>query len=370
VEAHSVAAELAGSWEEVQEDPTLPIPIANSPRPYGYLLTPGFDAAPALVAFLVAEGRAYAQPDTFRINGTLYPAGTLFLPRGRNPDLAQKVRDSGLLPHLIPVATGLTETGLDLGTGSAGFVMLPKVGIVGGEGVASTSYGAHWYFLEQVLRLPHSVLGLGSLGQVGLDDYDLLILPEARGLMGVLGERGMDALSAWVRGGGTLVAVGGTATTLGRSMAEIELREAEEDDLERDERLARALRTREERQDDRWAQAIPGSILKVHVDPRHPLAAGASADALDNELFVLSRGRAFEPEEDFESVAFFPEGLEKISGVISAEGLDRLDRSTWLAQVGMGRGSLILFAEDPLFRMFWYSGYQLYTNALLLGPAF
>jgi hypothetical protein len=84
-------------------------------------------------------------------------------------------------------------------------------------------------------------------------------------------------------------------------------------------------------------------------------------------MFVLSRGRAFEPAEGFESVAFFPDGLEKISGVISDQNLERLEQSTWLARVGVGRGRLILFVEDPLFRMFWYSGFQLYANALLLG---
>jgi hypothetical protein len=188
-------------------------------------------------------------------------------------------------------------------------------------------------------------------------------------MQGVLGERGMEALRSWLRSGGTLVAVGSSAEAMGREIGELELREAEEEKLERDEELARALRTREERESDRWAQAVPGTILRVAMDLRHPLAAGASADGLEGEMFVLSRGRAFEPAEGFESVVFFPEGLEKISGVISEESLERLDRSTWLAQVGVGRGSLILFVEDPLFRMFWYSGFQLYANALLLGPA-
>jgi predicted Zn-dependent protease len=55
--------------------------------------------------------------------------------------------------------------------------------------------------------------------------------------------------------------------------------------------------------------------------------------------------------------------------VISEKSLERLDRSTWLAQVGVGRGRLVLFVEDPLFRMFWYSGFQLYANALLIGTA-
>jgi hypothetical protein len=69
-------------------------------------------------------------------------------------------------------------------------------------------------------------------------------------------------------------------------------------------------------------------------------------------------------------VVFFPEGPERASGVISGTRLERLAQSTWMSEVGLGRGSLILFAEDPLFRMFWYSGFQLYSNAILLGPAF
>jgi hypothetical protein len=104
------------------------------------------------------------------------------------------------------------------------------------------------------------------------------------------------------------VAVGSSAEALGRDIGELGLREAEEEDLEKDEELAKALRTREEREDDRWEESVPGTILEVRLDPRHPLAAGASADGLEARMFVLSRGRAFEPSEGFESVAFFPEG--------------------------------------------------------------
>lgn len=369
VEAHSVTGNLGGSWSPVGED-ILPGPIPTEDgRPYGFLLTPGFDRMPGLVRFLKVGGRAYAQPDTFRLEGTLYPPGTLFFPRGRNDDLARKIHDAGLDDLAVPVSTGLTETGMDLGTGSAGFVTLPKVAVATGDGVSSTSYGAHWFFMERRLKLPFDAIDLSSLGGLDLSDYDVLVLPEGRGIQGVLGERGMQALQSWLRAGGTLVAVGSSAEAMGREIGELELREAEEEELERDEELARALRTREEREADRWTQAVPGTILKVRLDPRQLLAAGGSADGLDDEMFVLSRGRAFEPADDFESVAFFPEGLEKISGVISEESLERLDRSTWLAQVGVGRGRMILFVEDPLFRMFWYSGFQLYANALLLGPA-
>ncbi len=366
VEAYSVMGDLNGSWTEVPSlSPGTGTEVSGSP--YGYLLKPGFQGMPGLVDFLQGGGRAYAQPDTFRLAGILYPPGTFFLPRGRNDDLDRRVNEAGLAPLLTAVNTGLTETGPDLGTGGVDFVTLPKVGVVGGEGISSTSYGAHWFFLEQTLGLPFDAINLEDLGRVDLSDMDVLVFPEGRGLQRALGDPAMEALEAWVRGGGTVVAVGSSAEALGQTMANVNLRRAEEEQVDQSEELARALRTREERNEDRWAQAVPGTILKVSLDPRHPLAAGASADGLPGETFVLSRGRAFEPSEGFESVAFFSEGLEKISGVISEKSLETLAQSTWLAQVRLGRGNLVLFAEDPLFRMFWYNGFQLYANSLLVG---
>ncbi len=358
VEAHTVRGTVGAPFEPAGV-PAPPSPGASAQTPYGYLMTPGFEAMPALVRFLVAEGRAYAQPDTFRMGSTLYPAGTLFLPRGTNPDLDRKVRDAGLEPYLAPVSTGLTETGLDLGTGSAGVVTLPKVGVVGTAGAG----GSHGFFLERILGLPFDALPETALSG-DLHDYDVLIVAGGGGRQAGAPAEG---LGAWVRAGGTLVAVG---ASLGESLAEIKPRRPEDEELKGDALLAQALKTREERREDRWEESIPGTILKVRLDPGHPLAAGASADGLDGEMFVLSNGQAFEPATGYESVVFFPEGGEKIGGVISQKGLEQMARSTWLAQASVGRGTLILFAEDPLFRMFWYSGFQLYANAILLGPAF
>lgn len=39
--------------------------------------------------------------------------------------------------------------------------------------------------------------------------------------------------------------------------------------------------------------------------------------------------------EEFTPVAFFPEDLQKFSGVISEKSLGRLGQSTWMAQVGL-----------------------------------
>ena len=370
VEAHSATGDVSGAWSSVTEAPS-PLEEPLSARgSYGYLLPPSFSSAPGLVRFMEGEGRAIVMADTFSIDGILYPRGTVFFPRGRNEELDARLEGSGLAGLVTPIATGLTATGPDLGTGDAASLRLPRIALLGGEGTSATGFGTHWHFLEKVLDVPFDVVNLSDVLSLDLSVYDVIIVPSGSP-QGELGQPGLSALEAWVRGGGTLVAIAGAARSLAQPIAGVEERvRLEEDDPDRDERLARALMTREEREIQQWRDRIPGTILQVSVDPRHPIVFGAGAAQADDRLFVLSSGVGFEPAESFESVAFFPEGVNRISGVISEDNLERLDRSAWLAHRRLGSGQVILFADDPLFRGFWYSGYLLYTNALLLMPAF
>jgi hypothetical protein len=365
VEAHTTGDAPSGIWEGPEGHAAL----SGTPGDarYGYLVRPDFGAAPGLVDFLEAEGVAYAMTDTFRLGGEAFPRGTVFLPRGFNPDLEDKMAAAGLSGLAHPIATGVTEQGPDLGSGDRIALSLPTVGLLSGEGTTPTSMGAHWFFLEHRLGIPFHQILVSDLASLDLDEFDVLIAPGGRGLMGVLGDRGLEALQAWIEDGGVLVAVDGSARALGRSLLDIEVRTEERDELDEDERLDRALRTRDQRDRDRWLSDVPGTILPVALDPAHPLAFGVGLDGRPEEAFVLSGGFGFEPDEEFESPVYFPPELQKLSGVISQENLDRLSRSSWLIQAGLGSGSVILFADDPLFRMFWYTGFQPYTNAILFG---
>jgi hypothetical protein len=69
-----------------------------------------------------------------------------------------------------------------------------------------------------------------------------------------------------------------------------------------------------------------------------------------------------------ESVAYFPTRLVPTSGVISKENLSRLENGAWLVTRSVGKGSVTLFADDPLFRLFWSETHSLYVNSLLIGP--
>jgi hypothetical protein len=364
VEAHAVTQEIDAGWRPREQAASAPAP---SGEPYGYLVKPGFDAWPGLVAFLDAGGRGRVMPDTFRVGQTAYPRGTLFLPRGLNSDLDGRVAAAGLAGRVEAVRSAVTTTGPDLGTGGAGDLALPRVVLVGGEGTSSASFGAHRFFLHHRLGLAHDAVNVDDLAGMDLSNVDVVVVPEAGGLARALGDGGMARLEDWVRAGGTVVAVGSGAEALAE-LADVEVRRRAGPDEA--ERLERALRTREQRQLERWESQTPGTILEVSLDVGHPLAFGAGTADQDDRMFVLSTGVGFEPSESFETAAYFPEDTDGVSGVIGESTVDRLRRSSWLVERRLGRGSLILFADDPLFRIMWYAGFQPYANALLLGPAF
>ncbi len=370
VEVHSASQAVGGEWRPVQQVPDEGGSTLPARGGYGYLLPPSFSNARGLVQFLEEGGRAYAMADSFSLGETHYAQGTLFFPQGRNEELDRRLQDSGLAAMVTPIETALMDTGPDLGTNDRAALKLPRLALLGGEGTAATGFGAHWHFLEQVLDMPFDAVNVSDMSSLDISDYDVIVAPPGTSA-GALGNGGMDRLRDWVRAGGTLIVAGSASRNLGEPLADIERRTALDDEEEdRDQRLQDALRSREEREMEAWLERVPGTILKGVMDPDHPLVFGAAAGQHDTALFVLSTGNAFEPTEDFESPIYFPEGLDRISGVISEANLERLDRSAWLADRRLGSGRVILFSDDPLFRMFWYSGWQLYANAILVAPWF
>jgi hypothetical protein len=365
IEAHSLRRTPDAGWTAAAQPPTLGGTLPSG-GVIGMLAPPGFGNWPAVVRYLQAGGRVRVLNEAFTIEGRDWPAGTLFFPRAGVENYADRIRDAGIHQLAVPVATGRATAGNDLGTGGSYNVKLPRVALVGGDGAGPTALGAHWFFLEQTLQLPFDMLPPDRIASADLGEYDVIITPD----MGrnALGERGNEALKQWVQRGGTWIATGSAARGLGAALAEVKLREDPRPDEET--RRARGLLGREERQLERWEAQVPGAILSVQLDPAHPLAFGAALDGQASRLFVLHSGaQVFEPDPDFETVGHFQAQLERVSGVIAERSLQRLQQGSWLVMKRLGSGRAILFIDDPIFRHFWYSTFQPYASAIMVGPA-
>jgi hypothetical protein len=361
VAAYRVAPGLAGSWTPVPA-PSPASAAPPAPAAYAWLVLPGAAETGAVVRFLEAGGRArvLTKPATF--GGRRWPAGTWFIP-ARGGDSAQaRAARAGLGAYAVGVSTGHSEEGIDLGSENVLNVRRQKVAVVAGEGVDPTSFGALWFYLDQQLGMRFDALDAPDLARADLSRYDVIVLPDASQRV-VKGAE--DALKQFVQHGGRLIALAGGAEAVA-PIAEIKVREPAKDSTNA---RARFLAGREERERQEWRQEVPGAIFSVSLDPAHPLAFGAGQDFDPGRTFVLHQGTTvFEPGENIETVAYFAPAPQRISGVISPENARRLGQGGWLVSKRMGQGSVVLFADDPLFRLFWRSTQPLLLNAILLGP--
>jgi len=108
-----------------------------------------------------------------------------------------------------------------------------------------------------------------------------------------------------------------------------------------------------------------GTILRVELDPEMWLTWGSGT-----HVPVLARtGSALIAPASVEVGGRFaaPEDLH-LGGLLWPEGAGRIAQTAFLTREGLGRGQVILFADDPNFRGQFDGTERLFMNAVLLGP--
>ncbi|MGH9708169.1 MAG: M14 family zinc carboxypeptidase [Candidatus Acidiferrales bacterium] len=109
----------------------------------------------------------------------------------------------------------------------------------------------------------------------------------------------------------------------------------------------------------------PGSILNVHINPRHPLGYGTE----ENTAVWFERGPAFAPSFLSEndpagvSIANYPAENPLMSGWLLGAGL--IENQSALMDAPLGRGHVILFGFRPQYRGQSYVTYKILFNALM-----
>ncbi len=170
---------------------------------------------------------------------------------------------------------------------------------------------------------------------------------------GSLTPEGFAALKQFVQDGGTIIAIG-SATNGAIQQFQLPLTN----------HLVKADGTVIPRTD----YYVPGSILRVAVDPNNPLAHGYG-DQLDiffsnNPVWNLGQST---PGSVVHSVAWFPNDAPLHSGW--AWGQKYLDKGIEMAEATVGKGRVILFGNDLLFRSEPHGSFRFFFNSLYLSVA-
>tara|TARA_B100000424_G_scaffold48344_1_gene33805 strand:- start:2138 stop:2758 length:621 start_codon:yes stop_codon:yes gene_type:complete len=206
------------------------------------------------------------------------------------------------------------------------------------------------------MKIPISLLDANNLNQGKLSKYNTLIL--ADGSYSQLDSIDVNSLKDWIANGGTLISVQSASSwVVEDSLTDEHLLENNELDFDIPYDQIRNVS---------GAQRIGGAIFNVELDNTHPVAYGYGKTHP-----IFRRGTAFFKLSDAPAAnvgRYTSSPL--ISGYISEEKLDEMKNTASIISKKQDSGRIIMFADNPAFRAFWYGTHGLLMNAILFGKAF
>jgi hypothetical protein len=104
---------------------------------------------------------------------------------------------------------------------------------------------------------------------------------------------------------------------------------------------------------------IPGAIFRVTIDNTHPMAYG-----YDRTYFSLkTSGQRYGYLSD-QNVGIIEGKDDHMSGFAGQYVKEKLPKSLVFGVEDRGRGQIVYFVDNPLFRNFWYSGKLMVANSI------
>ncbi|MBS0195995.1 MAG: peptidase [Planctomycetes bacterium] len=215
VEAYELKTALPDKAAPFAPPPTV-APIADVPAATAFVIDGADDLSVAAAGRLMERGvRCRAADKPFAWGGVSFARGSIVVSVADNrlysgdlkATVAKACEELGLQARAS--ATGLGP-GEDPDIGGEHFVLLeqPRIAVLSRDPFSVLSFGETWYLLDHTLGVRATYLDTAELGGADLRRYNVLIVPEGGG--DTLKPQ-LDTLRAWVKGGGTLIAIGGSA---------------------------------------------------------------------------------------------------------------------------------------------------------------
>lgn len=385
---HTLCRRAPGvTGSRVGADDAVPSQIASGDASYGYAIAWTDAGQAALILDLLREGIAVRTSEAeFRIGDDVFPAGSAVVIRhGAPPELDFTInrlaREHGAA--LVPMASSWVDEGPNPGSNLFHQMIAPRVAMAWDEGTSALSAGATRYVLEQRYGQPVTIIRARSMSRADLSRYDVILLPEQGfpSYSSTLGSAGREALTRFVRDGGTLVGLGDAVRwmsegdssflPLQRERAADTPRDAQDGDADTvdgviladdDEREAR------EAEAGTMPERSPGALFYVEANPDAWMSSGYENGAA--ALVTGSNIFAPVPVDAAVTAVRFAEADEVLAGGFAwDEFTDQLAQKPFVVQRRMGRGHVIGFTQSPTTRAYIEGLDLMLLNAVLLGPA-
>lgn len=332
----------------------------NLAKPYAYAIRwQSITDAQFLSSILKSGIKVRYTTVPFEVDGATFETGTIVVNRADNRAMGDdffammETLIEGYQGAVFPISTGFVDKGKDLGSGTYEFIETPKVALIGGESTYSNSFGQAWYFFEQDLDYPLTILTMDNIGRVDLDEYNLLVFPEGNYR---IGESLQEKIEDWVSSGGRLILIG-AANSAFADKSGFALKSAEEETEE--DTMEDRLQAYGDSERNYVSSTTPGAIFSTQVDTTHPLGYG-----IGQTYFTLKTGsRTYPYLENGWNVSYINK-TPITKGFVGTKAMVDLQQSLVAGVQNKGRGAVVYFIDNPLYRGFWEQGKFLFSNAL------
>lgn len=383
-----------------------------------YIITPQQSGAAALAWHLLDIGyRVSLAREAFQAGDARFPRGSYVARVARNDASLHSAIDSlakrhGVLVNVVHTAFPNTDQ-YGIGDGSVRSLRAAKVAVVGDDGFSQTSFGSLWWVLEARYGISFTHLGLRGV-RGDLSRFDVLILPDgsAGGIASSLPKATADAIKAWVQGGGTLITFGGASFWAAREDVGITSARrapgggdggrgrgagaggggsdagaagvgagaggrgaaaggagagaamARNDARAQGDTVAIPVASPSANPDA--SVNLPGSHFDAVLDRTHWLTAGYDSPRI---TALVSTGSPLALARSGTNVAVLaPTGpLYRAGFVFPGNSEQALRGAPIVIEEGIGRGRIVLFVNDPLFRGWWRAFDKMVLTAIVYG---
>ena len=292
--------------------------------------------------------------------GVTLPRGSIIIYKGDQivknfeKTLIESARKNDIKLHSI--YSGISKSGPDLGSDSVKLVKKNKIAILAGSNgnntVSSLNYGAIWHFFEQELSYPLTHINIENFKGISLDEFDTLIIPN--GYYRSLGnESTLKKINSWIASGGNLIAFENAIRIFAN-------KEGFSVKVKRNDNKNNKEVKYEDLSRNRIQNYLSGAIFKVKIDNTHPMAYG-----YDKEYYSLKTSAStYETLNRGFNVGKIVDSENSTIGFVGDKIKEKFKNSLVFGNEKIGRGNIIYFADNIMFRSFWENGKLFLVNSI------
>lgn len=317
-----------------------------APRALFELQSAGIQARVATEKFLCSNGTINKE----------FGCGTILIPVS-----VQKIKGKELNSLMESVAqdcgitisgwnTGLTPSGIDLGSSRFDILKKPSILMFAGDGASSSDAGEIWHMLDTRFKIPVTMVTAQQFANINLASYNVLIVTGSP----LINSIAIENLRSWNRKGGTLIGYKTGNSWLARNkFADITFVPNAVSNVKNGIYANRG--------GDSQVQQIPGSIFETVLDLTHPLCYGYTRNILP--VFKSSESAAIKDGNIYNNPAIYSQN-PLLSGYCSKENIERIKGTAF---VSVHESRIISLYDNTNFRAITYGTNKIFLNAIFFG---